>query len=62
MTAVLIVVVWLITLAEVFRIGYILGERKRKPCRDITSDKERRTAERTAREVNNMLTYDGSEQ
>lgn len=62
MTAVLIGVVWLITLAEVFRIGYILGEKKRKPSRDTTSEKQRIAAEKAARELNNMLTYDGNEQ
>lgn len=63
MITVLTASVWLISLAEIFGIGYLLGKRKQKPKRQETvSLKERQAAEKAERELNNMLTYDGSEQ
>lgn len=65
MTAILTGIVWLMTLAEAFRFGYLMGRGKKNTAAPEISEKEKREAERAERaerELNNMLTYDGSEQ
>lgn len=62
MTAILTGIVWLMTLAEAFRFGYLTGHGKKNTAAPEISEKEKREAERAERELNNMLTYDGSEQ
>lgn len=62
MTLILAGIIWLISLAEVFRFGFFLGKRCGRGRVQTVGEKEKRAAERAARELKNMLEYDGSEQ